>query len=216
LFIAPFIINTVGSVSDGRRVSVINAPAGAGKTRILAEIANAWTAAGRGPVIGITPSQSARNTLAAGVAESCNSAQFLGHLPGKRSARSPVPTGQVTIADAVTASVGDLIVCPQNDRKVEAGEPGRTLANGDLLRIEAITPGGLLVRRALDADQETGQRRWTDRQFLYADCEDAELGYAVTDHAAQDRTVQALPGNGPAAVTASRHVSGAGQSPRLP
>ncbi|HEX6989100.1 MAG TPA: hypothetical protein VF282_06480, partial [Bacillota bacterium] len=28
-----------------------------------------------------------------------------------------------------------------------------------------------------------------DRQFLYADCKDAELGYAVTDHAGQGRTV---------------------------
>ena len=45
------------------------------------------------------------------------------------------------------------------------------------------------MRRALDADRETGQRRWTDRQFLYADYKEAELGYAVTDHAAQGRTV---------------------------
>ena len=72
---------------------------------------------------------------------------------------------------------------------VEAGEPGRTLANGDLLRIDAVTGDGLLVRRALDADPETGQRRWTDRHFLYASYETAELGYAVTDHAAQGRTV---------------------------
>jgi hypothetical protein len=53
-------------LTDGRRVSVINAPAGAGKTRLLAEVARAWGAAGLGPVIGITASQSARNTLAAG------------------------------------------------------------------------------------------------------------------------------------------------------
>jgi hypothetical protein len=72
---------------------------------------------------------------------------------------------------------------------VEAGESGRNLANGDLLRIEAITPDGLLVRRALDTDPQTGQRRWTDRQFLYAHYKEAELGYAVTDHTAQGRTV---------------------------
>src|SRR6185437_12390711 len=68
---------------------------------------------------------------------------------------------------------------------------GRTLANGDLLRIEAITRSGLLVRRALDADPATGQRRWTDRHFVFNNHEDAELGYAVTDHAAQGRTVTA-------------------------
>jgi conjugative relaxase-like TrwC/TraI family protein len=330
-------------LTDGRRVSVINAPAGSGKTRVLTEIAKAWAAAGLGAVIGITASQSARNTLAAGVAESYNSAQFLGHLPGRRGARGPVPirpgtllvidegsmmtspdladlialaearggklivagdTSQlqavqngggmslladrlgyarltepvrfrepweqaaslrlrdgdttvladydeharitggdpeqmtdaaaaayialtlegtdtllmaadhslrrelsrrirddllhlgpvqrgptVPIADGARAGVGDLIAVTRNDHAVEAGEPGRYLANGDLLRIDAITPDGLLVRRALDADPQTGRRRWTDRQFLYAHYNQAELGYAVTDHTAQGRTV---------------------------
>jgi hypothetical protein len=95
----------------------------------------------------------------------------------------------VCIADGATASPGDLIICTKNDHAVEAGEPGRTLANGDLLRIEAVTPGGLIVRRALDADSATGQRRWTDRTFVYSHYGDAELGYAVTDHVAQSRTV---------------------------
>ena len=77
---------------------MINAPAGSGKTRVLAETARAWAAAGLGPVIGITPSQSARNTLAAGVPVSYNTAQFLGHLPGRRGARGPVPIGPGTAA----------------------------------------------------------------------------------------------------------------------
>ena len=84
-------------LTDGKRVSVINAPAGSGKTRVLAEAARAWTAAGLGPVIGITPSQSARNTLAAGVPVSYNSAQFLGHLPGRRGARGPIPISPGTL-----------------------------------------------------------------------------------------------------------------------
>jgi hypothetical protein len=330
-------------LTDGKRVSVINAPAGSGKTHVLAEAGRAWEPAGLGPVIGITASQSARNTLAAGIPVSYNTAQFLGHLPGQRGARGPVtitpgtllsvdeasmisgpeladlislaeatgskvilvgdtaqlqavengggmallasrlgyvqlaepvrfrarweqaaslrlrtgdtsvlaaydqhgrirggepeqimdavaaayvaltvdgtdtllmaadhalrrelsrrirddlirlgivqPGPAVSIADGAMASCGDLIVCTRNDHALEAGEPGRTLANGDLLRIEAVTGDGLLVRRALDADPETGQRRWTDRHFLYANYEEAELGYAVTDHAAQGRTV---------------------------
>ena len=76
-------------LTDGRRVSVINAPAGAGKTWVLAAAGQAWAAAGIGRVIGITPSQSARNTLAARGPESYNTAQFLGHLP--RPARRPRP-----------------------------------------------------------------------------------------------------------------------------
>ena len=66
----------------------------------------------------------------------------------------------VRIADGTEASIGDLIVCTKNNHSVQAGEPGRSLANGDVLRIEAITPAGLFVRRALDADPRTGQRRW--------------------------------------------------------
>jgi hypothetical protein len=95
----------------------------------------------------------------------------------------------VRIADGTRASRGDLIICTRNDHGVEAGEPGRMLANGDLLRIEAVIPAGLLVRRALDADPATGRRQWTARTFLYANYRDAELGYAVTDHVAQGRTV---------------------------
>jgi hypothetical protein len=63
------------------------------------------------------------------------------------------------------------------------------LANGDLLRVEAVPGRGLVVRRALDADPRTGARRWTDRCFLYGDYRNCELGYAVTDHVAQSRTV---------------------------
>ena len=330
-------------LTDGQRASVINAPAGSGKTRVLTETSRAWATAGLGPVVGITASQSARNSLAAGVPVSRNAAQFLGHLPGRRGARGPVETGPapllvideastmpgpdladlinyaqardgkvilagdtgqlqavengggmsllasalgyvrlaepvrfrhtweqqaslrlhdgdttvladydqhgrilggepeqmmdaaaaayvalaadgtdvllmaadhalrrelcrrirddlialgvvaagpaVRIADGTQASAGDLITCTRNDRSVEAGEPGRALANGDLLRIEAVTAGGLVVRRALDADPATGQRRWTDRAFLYPHFGDSELGYAVTDHVAQGRTV---------------------------
>ena len=318
-------------------------PGRSGKTRVLTDTGRAWAAAGLGPVVGITASQSARNTLAAGVPVSCNAAQFLGHLPGRRGARGPVETGPapllvideastmpgpdladlisyaqardgkvilagdtgqlqavengggmsllaaalgyvrlaepvrfrndweqqaslrlhdgdttvladydqhgrifggepeqmmdaaaaayvalaadgtdtllmaadhalrrelcrrirddlialgvvaagpaVRIADGAQASAGDLITCTRNDHSVEAGEPGRALANGDLLRIEAVTADGLVVRRALDADPRTGQRRWTDRTFVYSDFGDAELGYAVTDHVAQGRTV---------------------------
>jgi hypothetical protein len=63
----------------------------------MAEAARVWTAAGRGPVIGITPSQSARNTLAAGAPDSCNTAQFPGHLPGQRDACGPLDIAEGTL-----------------------------------------------------------------------------------------------------------------------
>ncbi len=333
----------LSALTDAKRVSVINAPAGSGKTHTLTEIGKAWAGARLGPVAGITAAQSARNTLVVGVPVSWNSAQFLGHLPGYRGARGPIEIGPaplllideastmsgpdladliayaetrngkvilagdtsqlqavengggmsllagtlgyarlaepvrfraaweqhaslrlrdgdtavladydqhgrivggdpeqmtdaaaaayvalaadgtdtllmaaehalrrelsrrirddlialgiveagpaVSIADSAQASRGDLISCTRNGHTVEAGEPGRMLANGDLLRIEAVTGAGLVVRRALDADPATGERRWTDRSFLYQHFGDAELGYAVTDHVAQGRTV---------------------------
>ena len=94
----------------------------------------------------------------------------------------------IRIADGAQASVGDLIICRRNDHSIEAGEPGRALANGDVLRIEAITPGGLMVRRRLDPDRVTGQR-FTDRAFCYPGYQTADLAYAITGHSAQGATV---------------------------
>jgi primosomal protein N' len=72
-------------LTDGRRVSVINAPAGAGKTRVLAEVGRAWSAAGLGRVIGITPSQSARNTLAPGFRSPTTAPNSLATCPASAS-----------------------------------------------------------------------------------------------------------------------------------
>ena len=95
----------------------------------------------------------------------------------------------IRIADGVEASAGDLIICRENDHHLEAGEPGRALANGDVLRIEAITRRGIMVRRMLDPDPATGQRRFTARAFRYDGYQTADLAYAVTGHSAQGATV---------------------------
>ena len=128
-------------LTDGRRVSAINAPAGSGKTRVLAEAARAWTAAGLGPVIGITPSQSARNTLAAGVPRSYNSAQFLGHLPGRRGARGPIPITPGTLlvvdeASMITSpDLADLIAYAQ-------ARGAKIILAGDTSQLQAVENGG--------------------------------------------------------------------------
>jgi len=98
---------------------------------VLAEAARIWAAAGLGPVIGIIPSQSARNTLAAGVPVSYNAAQFLGHLPGRRGARSPIPLGPGTLLVIDEASMlsgpdlADLIAYAKN-HPARLRPPGRT------------------------------------------------------------------------------------------
>ena len=95
----------------------------------------------------------------------------------------------IRIADGAEASAGDLIICRANDHYLEAGEPGRALANGDVLRIETVTRRGLMVRRMLDPDPATGQRQFTDRAFRYDGYQTADLAYAVTGHSAQGATV---------------------------
>src|SRR5580693_5945846 len=98
-------------------------------------------------------------------------------------------TRAVRIAEGAEASAGDLIICRRNDHSIEAGEPGRALANGDVLEIEAIIPGGIMVRRLLEPDRATGQRRFTDRAFRYTDYGSSDLAYAITGHSAQGATV---------------------------
>ena len=128
-------------LTDGRRVSVINAPAGSGKTWVLAAAGQAWAAAGLGRVIGITPSQSARNTLAAGVPESYNTAQFLGHLPGQRGARGPVrlqPGDLVLIDEASMVANPDLA-----DVISQAAASGaKVILAGDTQQLQAVENGG--------------------------------------------------------------------------
>ena len=98
-------------------------------------------------------------------------------------------TRTVQIADGATASTGDLIICRHNDHTTQAGEPGRSLANGDILRIEAITSHAVMVRRLLDPDPGTGQRRFTAQAFAYPGYHTSDLAYAITGHVAQGATV---------------------------
>ena len=128
---------------------MINAPTGLGKTWVLAEAGRAWAAAGLGPEIGITPSQSARNTLAAGVPVSYNTAQFLGHLPGQRGARGPVATGPgalLLIDEASMASDPDLADVISQAETCD----GKVILAGDTGQLQAVENGGGL---SLLADQ---------------------------------------------------------------
>jgi hypothetical protein len=98
-------------------------------------------------------------------------------------------TRTVPIAEGAEASVGDLIICRCNDHTIEADQPGRALANGDILRIEAITGASIQVRRLLEPDPATGQRRFTVQAFAYTRSRSCDLAYAITGHSAQGGTV---------------------------
>ncbi len=64
------------------------------------------------------------------------------------------------------------------------------MANGDLYRVDEVGRGRMRLRRILDADPETGERRYSAASFDYFHGMGRfEPGYAVTAHAAQSRTV---------------------------
>jgi ATP-dependent exoDNAse (exonuclease V) alpha subunit len=116
-------------------------PAGSGKTWVLAAAGQAWAAARLGRVIGITPSQSARNTLAAGVPVSYNCAQFLGHLPGQRGARGPV---QLNPGDLILMDDASMVATPDlADVITQAAAAGaKVILAGDTQQLQAVENGG--------------------------------------------------------------------------
>ena len=70
---------------------------------------------------------------------------------------------EVELSRGARAGAGDVIIGRRNDHGLEAGEAGRTLANGDVMRVEAVTDDGtLMVRRRTDRDPATGARAWSD------------------------------------------------------
>jgi conjugative relaxase-like TrwC/TraI family protein len=96
------------------------------------------------------------------------------------------------LADGNVAGEGDLIVARQNIR-IEAGEPGRMLANRDVLRIEAWAGAGeeraAVVRRIVGRTL-LGVARWSAPFELPADYIEAhaQLAYAANVHVAEGRT----------------------------
>lgn len=104
------------------------------------------------------------------------------------------------LREGARAGAGDIIVARANDHDLDAGETGRTLANGDVMKVMAVNDdSSLTVRRRTDRDPQSGEAAWTDATFRFADTANADLAYAVTGHAAQGLTVS----HGIAVVTGS-------------
>jgi ATP-dependent exoDNAse (exonuclease V) alpha subunit len=105
----------------------------------MTEAARIWAAAGR-PVVGITPSQFARNTLTAGVAESYNTVQFLGHLPGQRGARA-----RLGISEGTLLLVDESSMIPSPDLADPAQErSAKMVLAGDAGQLQAVENGGAM------------------------------------------------------------------------
>ena len=137
-------------LTSSRRAEVMAGPAGSGKTRAIAELARIWRDAGMGEVIGLTTSQTARNVLAeAGLARAYNTAQFLGHLRGRREARGPLPVSRgslLVLDEASMMSLPDMAAILALARDQDC----KVVVTGDHEQLAAVEGAGammLLARR---------------------------------------------------------------------
>ena len=138
------------AVTSERRAEILVGPAGSGKTRTAAQVAELWRRAGLGEVYGLTTSQAARNELReAGVDLADNTAEFLGHLHGRREARGPKPVRPGTLLlldEASMMSMADMAAV----LRLAAESGCRVLITGDHEQLAAVEGGGgmmMLTRR---------------------------------------------------------------------
>jgi hypothetical protein len=97
--------------------------------------------------------------------------------------------GGVALRDGQVASRGDLIICRENS-PAEAGEAGRLLTNGDVMQVLAVDADRVLVRRLIDADPQTGARKYSQPFAYPADrLGSTDWAYCETAHTSQGRTV---------------------------
>jgi hypothetical protein len=99
----------------------------------------------------------------------------------------------IEVSDGELVSAGDVIVCRENDNRAET-DPGHTLTNGDVFKVERVCQDGAWVRRVLQSDRQTGAMRLADHAFFYGESKlrtVTDLGYAVTGHKGMGGTVRA-------------------------
>ncbi len=141
-----------------RLMTVLTAPAGAGKTRTMAEFARAWDALIGGRVIGITTAENAARVMAGEARklgaplEAYNSAAFLGKVEGSSELRYPVELhhGDVLVLDESSMlSTTDLALILAAARRADA----HVIATGDLYQLGAVEAGGMFraIARELGA-----------------------------------------------------------------
>jgi len=122
---------------------VLVAPAGAGKSRTMAEFARLWTTFTGRRVIGLTTSTNATRVLQhEGLAESYNIAQFLGKIEGSDQLRRPIPLHQddvLVLDEASQLDTADLAMITQAARQAGA----RIIATGDTAQLGAVQAGGM-------------------------------------------------------------------------
>ncbi|WP_169786739.1 MobF family relaxase [Nitriliruptor alkaliphilus] len=146
-------------LGDQRRVGLLVGPAGAGKTRTLRAVVDAWEATGA-TVLGLTVSQAAADVLSAeGQVRAENTSKWLYET---RRGRWHLPAGALVIVDeASMVTTAELVEIAEQTRRVD----GKLLLVGDPAQLEAIHIGGSfdLLAERIGASHLHEVRRFTDR-----------------------------------------------------
>jgi conjugative relaxase-like TrwC/TraI family protein len=132
-----------GLLTARAAVSVLVAPAGAGKTHVMAAYARAWTGITGGRVVGVTLSTNAANVMTTeGLAEAYNVAQALGRREdGSTGRQLELGVRDVVVIDeASQVCTGDLAALVALARRTGA----RLVLVGDTAQLGAVEAGGMM------------------------------------------------------------------------
>ena len=176
----------LGLLTSGRLINCLVAPAGTGKTHVMAAFARAWAGNGAGRVIGVAVSTNAARVMADEAAaagapmQTYNLAQFLGKLKDSDETREHVPVypGDVLVVDEATqVSTEDALRIAQIARRNGA----MVIGTFDPEQLGAVDAGGIFP---LIAARHGSYRLTEVRRFNHAWERDASLKLRQGDVAA--------------------------------
>jgi conjugative relaxase-like TrwC/TraI family protein len=133
-----------GVLTSGRSIDVLVGPAGTGKTRTVARLAQAWRDSGAGRVIGLTTSTNAAHILAAeGLTGSHSLADFLGRIKNSDRTRGHLrvlPGDLLVVDEASMVSTADLAAVEDIATRYGA----KILLTGDTEQLSAPEAAGAM------------------------------------------------------------------------
>jgi len=167
----------LGLLTSARLINCLVAPAGTGKTHVMAAFARVWAEQARGRVIGLTASTNAARVMADEAAaagarmETFNIARFLGKIKDSDETRPHVPVypGDVLVVDEATqVSTEDALRIAQMARRCGA----MVIGTFDPGQLGAVDAGGIFP---LIAARHGSYRLTEVRRFAHAWERDASL-----------------------------------------
>src|SRR6202034_2625384 len=133
-----------GVLISGRAIDILVGPAGTGKTRTVARLAQVWRGSGTGRVIGLTTSTNAAHILAAeGLTGSHSFADFLGRIKDSDRTRGHLrvlPGDLLVVDEASMVSTADLAAVED----IATRHGAKILLTGDTEQLSAPEAAGAM------------------------------------------------------------------------